>query len=65
MNAAIAVEIARLAMCIGKTVTTGKAHQDVDVSAILLQIISKATQGYEDHTGQKLDPSLLRAEDVP
>ena len=30
---------------------------------ILVQIVGKARQAYLDHTGQPLDPSLIKVED--
>jgi hypothetical protein len=42
------------------------AHAELDsegVEPMLLDIIQKAVQAYEDHTGEKLDPFLIEAED--
>jgi len=60
----IAFEIVNLAVSLVQAQTTGKVQQDATLATILLQIINKAVQAYQDHTGQPLDPSLIKAEDV-
>ena len=42
------------------------AHAELDsgdVEQMLLDIIQKAIQAYEDHTGEKLDPFLIGIEE--
>jgi hypothetical protein len=39
-------------------------QQDATLSGILLRIIARAIQAYHDHTGETLDPSLIKPEQV-
>ena len=64
MNATVALEIIDLALSIAKTQTAGKLQQGAALADTLLQIIQKAVQAYQNQTGQPLDPSLIKAEDV-
>jgi hypothetical protein len=64
MSSDVAFEIANLAVSLAQAQTTGKAQQDATLSGILLQIIGKAMQAYHDHTGETLDPSLIKPERV-
>ena len=63
MNADVVFEIVNLAVSLAQTHTTGKAQQDATLAGILLQIIAKAIQAYHDHTGETLDPSLIKPEE--
>ena len=65
MNPDVAFEIVNLAVSLVQAQTTGKLQQDATLAGILLTIINKAVRAYHDHTGETLDPSLIRAEDVP
>lgn len=62
MNEKFALEIVELALGIAKQQTSGKARQDVAFADSLVQIIQKAVDAYEAHTGQALDPALIRPE---
>ncbi len=42
---------------------TGKVQHDAILADTLLQIIRKAIQGYRDHMGEALDPSLIFPEE--
>ena len=64
MNPNVAFEIANLAVTLAKTQASGNVRQDANVAGILLQIVEKAVQAYQDHTGEILDPSLIRSEDA-
>ena len=64
MNPEVAFEIVNLAVSLAQAQTTGKAQQDAMLSGILLQIIARAIQAYHDHTGETLDPSLIKPEQV-
>lgn len=64
MSPDVAFEIVNLAVSLVQAQTTGKAQQNATLANILLQIINKAVQAYQDHTGKPLDPSLIKAEDV-
>jgi hypothetical protein len=63
MNTEVAFQIAELAVSLAKTQAGGRVQQDAALAGILLQIIEKAVQAYQDHTGQPLDPSLIKPED--
>jgi hypothetical protein len=63
MNTNFAIEIIELALSIMKNQTTGKTQQDATLVAVLVSIIRKSIQAYEQQTGQPLDPSLIKAED--
>jgi hypothetical protein len=63
MNPEVALQIAELAVSLAKTQAGGRVQQDAALAGILLQIIEKAVHAYQDHTGQPLDPSLIKAED--
>jgi hypothetical protein len=62
MNTDLAFEIVDLALGIAKQQTGGKLQQDAALADSLLQIIQKAVQAYEAHTGQPLDPNLIPPE---
>ena len=64
MSPDVVFEIVNLAVSLAQTQTSGKAQQDAVLSGILLQIIAKAIQAYHDHTGETLDPSLIKPEQV-
>ena len=58
MNSDLIFELVELAISLAHT------HLDSgDVEQTLLDIIEKGVQAYEDHTGEKLDPYLITAED--
>ena len=62
MNPNVAFEIIELALSLAKSQADGKIQQDANLANILVQIIGKAVQAYQDHTGEPLDPSLIKAE---
>jgi len=64
MNPNLVLEIVGLAVSLAKMQAGGKVQQDATVAGTLLQIIQKAVQAYQEHTGEPLDPSLIKAEDV-
>jgi hypothetical protein len=53
MNAEIPFKIAELAVSLGK-------GSDATVAGTLLKIIHVAWQAHEDHTGEPLDPALIK-----
>ena len=63
MNTTVAFELVELAVSLAKTLAGGKVQQDVTIAGVLLQIIERAVQAYQDHTGETLDPSLIKPED--
>ena len=62
MNSDAAFELVNLAVSLAQAQTTGKAQQNATLAGILLQIIQKAIHAYQDHTGEALDPSLIKPE---
>jgi hypothetical protein len=60
MNPALAFEIAQLALSL---LAPGQAHEDFQIEETLLEIIEKGAPAYQQHTGEPLDPSLIRAEE--
>ena len=64
MNSDVVFEILNLAVSLAQAETTGKAQQDATLAGILLQIVARSTQAYHDHTGETLDPSLIKPEQV-
>ena len=64
MNPDVVFEILNLAVSLAQAHTTGKVQQDATLAGILLQIIGKAIQAYHDHTGETVDLSLIKSEQV-
>jgi hypothetical protein len=60
MNIDLLMEIAALALRLVNNALNGSQNA-ASVTSILLQILQKATQAYEQHSGEALDPSLLHA----
>ena len=56
MTTDIAIQIIELALSLVK------GSNDAAIAAALAQIIGKAWRAYEAHTGQPLDPSVIKAE---
>jgi hypothetical protein len=54
MTITVALAIIELALSLAK---------GNDAAKILIQIIGKAVQAYQDQTGKPLDPSLIKAEE--
>jgi hypothetical protein len=63
MNSNVALEIVELAVSLAKTQASGSLQKDATIAGILVQIVEKAVQAYQAHTGEPLDPSLIKAED--
>ena len=63
MNVNLVIEIATLALAIADRQTARNLKGDPFYEETLLEIIQKAAQAYRDHTGEPLDPSLIKAED--
>jgi hypothetical protein len=56
------LDIARLAVNLADDVMEGKDQEYATVTDTVLQILQKGDQVYEQHTGEALDPSLLKEE---
>jgi hypothetical protein len=61
MNIDLAAQILDLAVLLVET-AMHKAKNPADPAVTLIGIVQKAIQAYEEHTGQPIDPSLIRAE---
>ncbi len=57
MNPNLIAQLVQLAIYLAKTQLDGP-----DIKHALLDIIQTGVQAYEDHTGQPLDPLLIKAE---
>ena len=62
MNASLILQLVEVAITLARSQTDGTPQQDAGVANTLLGIIQKSVQAYEDHTGEPLDPLLIRAE---
>lgn len=58
----IIFEILELALSIAKTQASGNTQKNATLAGLFIQIIRKAVQAYEDHSGEALDLSLIRPE---
>jgi len=59
MNPNLIIELVQLAISLAET------HRDGgDIAHILLNIVQKGVQAYEDQTGKTLNPALIRAENT-
>jgi len=63
MNPSLAFEIAELALSLARRQAGGNVQQHATVVDTLLKIMQKGAQAYREHTGEALDPSLIRAEE--
>ena len=61
MNLDLIIEIAELALSVVENALNGSPSAN-SITGSLLQIVQKAAQVYEQHTGAPLDPTLIRAE---
>jgi hypothetical protein len=57
MDPNMITELIQLAISLANTHVAGR-----DVARILLEIIRKGVQAYEDQTGEALNPALIRPE---
>jgi hypothetical protein len=55
-------EILELALAVAKTQASGKVQKDATLAGLFIEIIKKAVQAYQDHTGEALDLSLIQPE---
>lgn len=61
MNIDLAAQILDLAVLLVET-AMHKTKKPADPAVTLIGIVRKAVEAYEEHTGQTIDPSLIRAE---
>ena len=59
MNPNLIIDLLHLGVSLAETHAAGQ-----DVAHILLDIVRKGVQAYEDQTGKTLNPSLIRAENA-
>jgi hypothetical protein len=55
------MEIAELALSLVNNALNG-AQSSASVTSTLLQILQKGAQAYQQHTGEPLDPALIKVE---
>jgi len=65
MNPNLIFEIVKLAVSLAEDVTTKNARYDLDAADTLLEIVQRTAHAYEQHTGEPLDPALIRLEKPP
>ena len=56
------LQLIDVSIALAQSQTDGTVQQHANVANILLGIIQKGVQAYEDHTGEPLDPNLIRTE---
>jgi hypothetical protein len=61
MNTTLIFEILQLALSLAQSLMSGTAAPDTTAQS-LLDIVQKGQQAYQQHTGQPLDPSLIKVE---
>ena len=59
MNPKLIVDLLQLATALADTHQAGQ-----DVAHILLDMVRKSVQAYEDQTGETLNPALIRGENA-
>ncbi len=62
MNLHLLVEIGKLAMSVlhGQLDKGSKGSQQLEAAQSLLRIVEAGAEAYQQHTGQPLDPSLVK-----
>jgi hypothetical protein len=61
MNTTLIFEIVQLALSLAQGLMSGNAASDTTAQS-LLEIVQKGSLAYQQHTGEPLDPSLIKAE---
>jgi hypothetical protein len=62
MNTMLVFEILQLAVALAQSQFSGAAAAEIAVAQTLVDIVQKGTEAYRQHTGQPLDPTLIKAE---
>jgi len=62
MNLNRIVEIITLSRDLAEAALAENLQQEAAAAVILLRMIRKGIQTYQEHTGQPLDPSLVKVE---
>ena len=62
MNTALLLEIVELAVSLARRQGSGAVHDDLVIEDTLLEIVERSIQAYQEHTGETLDPDLIKAE---
>ena len=63
MNSDLVFEILELGVSLVREVATNNSKDNLSLEETLIELAQRTDQAYEDHTGQPLDPSLIRNED--
>jgi len=58
------ITILQLALSLIRDESTGPVPSDAAVAQTLSEIVRIAARAYQDHIGQPIDPSLIKAEDL-
>jgi hypothetical protein len=64
MNTTLILEILKLALSLAQTQIKGSASENLAIDKILLEIVQKGAEAYQQNTGEALNPSLIRPESV-
>jgi hypothetical protein len=62
MNTTLVFEILQLAVALAQSQFSGGAAGKIAITQTLLDIVQKGTEAYQQHTGQPMDPALIKAE---
>jgi hypothetical protein len=64
MNTGLIFDILKLALSLAEAQMKGTAPQNLALDETLLEIVQKGAEAYQQHTGEALDLSLIKAEDT-
>ena len=64
MNADIVLQLVEVAISLARSRADGTAEQDAKIATTLITIVRSGAQAYKDHTGEALDPLLIKAEEL-
>ena len=62
MNPQIVIALVEIAILLAQSLGKGSVQSDATTAKTLLGIINKGVQAYQQHTGEPLDPNLIRPE---
>jgi len=62
MNPQIVIALVEIAISLAHSLGKGSVQGDATTAKSLLDIINKGVEAYQEHTGEPLDPNLIRPE---
>ena len=62
MNPQIVLALVEIAISLAQNLGKGSVQGGATTAKMLLDIINKGVQAYQEHTGEPLDPNLIRPE---